>query len=330
MFNITAKTIRISIRLSAALLLIDAVAIEAVSAQNAPAPFEFVSFDPSATAIWPVFSPDGSRLIFSQRPADGPFQLFVIPASGGTARRLFDPPLPIRQNQADWKRVDGAAGRIAFAGGAPGKRPTLWVASIITAQASSAREVVVREIVDGVYYPAWHPKRDVIIIVSSPDNLEDLGGVLREVDLGTGAVKTLTDRAQILAGRPDVSPDGTAIAFAGQTNVGQQYDQKKNKIWILDSNHKLRQLEQGQGRSPAWSPDGRHIAFESDRGNEAGLYAIYVVESSGGIPVRLTPFEIDAHHPTWSPDGRRIAFDARLPRAQWGRGIAILDVPTRR
>jgi len=329
MLNITAQTIGLSMRLSAALLLIDAVAIEAVGAQNAPMPFEFVSFDPSATDVWPDFSPDGSHLIFSQRPADGPFRLFVIPASGGTARQLFDPPMPIRQNQADWKRVGRAAGRIAFVGGPPGKRPTLWVANTTTAQASSAREVVIRELVDGIYYPAWHPKRDVIIIVSAAESLEDLGGVLREVDLGSGAVKTLTDRAQILAGRPDVSPDGTAIAFAGQPNAGQQYDQKKNTIWILDSTHKLRQLEQGQGRSPAWSPDGRRIAFESDRGNEAGLYALYVVESRGGIPVRLTPFEIDAHHPTWSPDGRRIAFDARLPRAQWGRGIAILDVPAK-
>ena len=65
MFKITAKTTSISLRLSAALLLIDGVAIEAVSAQNAPAPFEFVWFDPSATAISPVFSPDGSQLIFS-------------------------------------------------------------------------------------------------------------------------------------------------------------------------------------------------------------------------------------------------------------------------
>jgi Tol biopolymer transport system component len=303
------------------------MAIEATKVQKPPVPFEFVSFEPAATAIWPVFSPDGSHVVFSQRSADGPFQLFVIPASGGIARRLFDPPLSIRQNQPDWRRGGGAAGRIAFAGGLPAKRPTLWIANISTAQASSAQEIMVRDLVDGVYYPAWHPKREAIVIVSSPGNLEDLGGVLHEVDLGTGAMQTLTDSTQILAGRPHVSPDGTAIAFAGQPNVGQHYDQKKNTIWILNANRRLRELDQGQGRSPAWSPDGRHIAFESDRGNEAGLYAIYVIETSGGIPVRLTPFEVDAHHPTWSPDGKRIAFDARRQRTDWGRGIAILDMP---
>ncbi|MDP9206826.1 MAG: hypothetical protein M3P12_15485 [Gemmatimonadota bacterium] len=60
----------------------------------------------------------------------------------------------------------------------------------------------------------------------------------------------------------------------------------------------------------------------------SGLYAIYVVRRNGGIPVRLTPFELDGHHPTWSPDGTRIAFDARLPRTPRMRGIAVLEVPT--
>jgi Tol biopolymer transport system component len=76
-----------------------------------------------------------------------------------------------------------------------------------------------------------------------------------------------------------------------------------------------------------WSPDGRYVAFESDRDDDAGLYAIYVVPRDGGIPLRLTPDEFDAHHPTWSPDGKRIAFDARLSRTQQTRGIAVLEMP---
>lgn len=308
----------------AGLLLMVSLATEAVSAQEPPAPFHFVSADSSTTAIWPVFSPDGTQLLFSQRPADGFFQLFVIPASGGTSRRLLNPALAVRQNQADWR---GPAGLIAFAGGIAGKHPTLWITN---ADGSFAKEVILRGLADGVYYPSWCPRRKTIVIVNSAEDLEEEGGVLRAVDLETGIIRTLTNRAQVLAGRPHVSPVGNAIAFAGQRNVGQRYDQKKNKIWILEPNGKLRELDPGEGRSPAWSPDGKYVAFESDRGNEAGLYAIYIVPRSSGTPLRLTPFELDAHHPTWSPDGRRIAFDARIPRTPRMRGIAVLEVPTMR
>jgi Tol biopolymer transport system component len=308
----------------AGLLLMVSLATEAVSAQEPPAPFHFVSADSSATAIWPVFSPDGTQLLFSQRSADGFFQLFVIPASGGTSRRLLNPAFALRQNQADWR---GPAGLIAFAGGIAGKRPTLWITNAV---GSSAKEVILRQLSDGVYYPSWYPRRKRILIVTSAENLEEEGGVLRSVNLETGIIRSLTNRAQVLAGRPHVSPVGGAIAFAGQRNFGQHYDQKKNKVWILEPNRTLRELDSGEGRSPAWSPDGRYVAFESDRGNEAGLYAIYVVPRNGGTPLRLTPFELDAHHPTWSPDGRRIAFDARILRTPRMRGIAVLEVPSLR
>jgi dipeptidyl aminopeptidase/acylaminoacyl peptidase len=58
-------------------------------------------------------------------------------------------------------------------------------------------------------------------------------------------------------------------------------------------------------RDPSWAPDGRRLAFMSNRdGNEE----IYVLDTETGIQTRLTFNPAQDHDPTWSPDGTRIAF----------------------
>ena len=63
---------------------------------------------------------------------------------------------------------------------------------------------------------------------------------------------------------------------------------------------------------PAWSPDGRRIAFHSYRD---GPSQIYVMNADGTGVTRLSPGEA----PAWSPDGRRIAF------ASPGDGISVMN-----
>ena len=63
----------------------------------------------------------------------------------------------------------------------------------------------------------------------------------------------------------------------------------------------------GFDRSPAWSPDGSRIAFESfrDRNHE-----IYVMNADGSDVIQLTDNRGFDRSPAWSPDGSRIAFDS--------------------
>ncbi|MBI3855605.1 MAG: PD40 domain-containing protein [Planctomycetes bacterium] len=56
---------------------------------------------------------------------------------------------------------------------------------------------------------------------------------------------------------------------------------------------------------PSWSPDGKWIAWPSQR---EGKSAIYVMDAAGNNVRRLTPLDSEADEPSWSPDGKRIVF----------------------
>jgi len=66
--------------------------------------------------------------------------------------------------------------------------------------------------------------------------------------------------------------------------------------------------------APAWSPDGRRLAFHTNRD---GNVEIYIMNADGTAPVRLTSSEQAEVEPTWSPDGATLAF-ARFLTAQGG------------
>jgi Tol biopolymer transport system component len=65
------------------------------------------------------------------------------------------------------------------------------------------------------------------------------------------------------------------------------------------------QLTSDDDWAPAWSPDGKKIAFCSDRD---GVPGIYVMNADGSNVVRLT--SDDDWAPAWSPDGKKIAFSS--------------------
>jgi Tol biopolymer transport system component len=73
--------------------------------------------------------------------------------------------------------------------------------------------------------------------------------------------------------------------------------------------------------NPAYSPDGRRIAFESSRG---GPTNIWVSDSDGANPVQVTSFTTRAGTPNWAPDGRRLVFDS-VEEGNWNLYVVDAD-----
>lgn len=107
---------------------------------------------------------------------------------------------------------------------------------------------------------------------------------------------------------PQLSPDGKRVAFV-ITVVEKEANRTNSDIWILNSDGRgeARQLTNSprHDRHPRWSPDGKQIAFESNRG---GSFQVYVVSAEGGEPRQVTTISSEATQPIWSPDGKSLAF----------------------
>ena len=109
---------------------------------------------------------------------------------------------------------------------------------------------------------------------------------------------------------PHLSPDGRRLVFQSNRNGRQA-------IWIARDGGSPRLLFDGGSlgeapASPAWSPDGRSIAFamQPAGATDPEESDIFVMAADGGGVRRLTETPGDDSHPHWSGDGSRIFFNS--------------------
>jgi dipeptidyl aminopeptidase/acylaminoacyl peptidase len=149
-----------------------------------------------------------------------------------------------------------------------------------------------------------------------PDRAHRSGHIIR-VHRVDGAVSSPdVDARDILAFRSvpeaQLSPDGTRIAYV-VTEIDAEKDEYRSSVWLVDlhGGGPVR-LTRGPKRdtAPRWSPDGRHLAFLSDRADERPQ--LYVLPLDGGEPRKLTSLDGGVGPATWAPDSRRIAFSGRM------------------
>ena len=259
--------------------------------------------------VWPCFSPDGKTIVFSRSDDRGrTWKFFKVAAAGGDAVPFGE--LPVSPTRCSWS----AQNRIAFTG-TSGNSAALWV---VNGDGSDAHAVTAPGLPQQPVYPSWYADGKSLTV------MDGQALAVKRIDLDSGTVTALTDRAHVLSGMPSIAPDGRTVAFAGQANKGQRYDQEENAVWLAEDGaaHPL-ETPPLQGRAPVWSPDGRKIAFESDRGNDKGHYAVFVINRDGSGLMQLTDFALDATHPVFSRDGRHLVFSHGGAIS----GIAVIDLP---
>jgi dipeptidyl aminopeptidase/acylaminoacyl peptidase len=119
---------------------------------------------------------------------------------------------------------------------------------------------------------------------------------------------------------PKISPDGKRFVFELQTTNWEENAFERN-LWIGDvatgESHALTTAKKSS-TSAAWSPDGKWIAFLSDRpgqiaGTPDGKKQLYLISPDGGEAQQLTKVENDVNAFEWEPHAKRIVFSMTDP-----------------
>jgi len=112
-------------------------------------------------------------------------------------------------------------------------------------------------------------------------------------------------------GDPQPSPDGAWIVFTRRS-----WNEEENKVytnlWLASTDGavvKPLTTAKSSDTGPRWSPDGRTIAFISNRG---GSSQIWTIDPAGGEATMKSDFPLDVDNVQWSPDGARFAFTAEV------------------
>ncbi len=126
---------------------------------------------------------------------------------------------------------------------------------------------------------------------------------------------------------PRISPDGKTIALV-LTEPDLDNDKYYSHLWLVPSDgaEPPQQFTFGAGKdhAPRWSPDGKWIAFLSNREDEK-KEQLYLISLSGGEAIQLTNGDSKPSPALWSPDGTMIAYTARVVTKQAKRANGARD-----
>jgi Tol biopolymer transport system component/DNA-binding winged helix-turn-helix (wHTH) protein len=264
-----------------------------------------------------AFSPDGNWLITGSLNPPGqdarPAGLFLYSVENGSRRPLTLPPAGYYADTNPALAPDGRS--LAFLRGPEFLSEDLYVLPLDRSLSPSGEPRRLTSWNRFTVNPAWTADgREIVVAAGEQDNTR----LWRVPVSGSGDASVISpagDGAML----PAFGPDGRLAFTRARRNIS---------IWTLDlaasrkGGSQLRQWpasSSGIDTNPHFSPDGRRVAFVSNR---TGTYQIWVANADGSGAFQLTSVAAAlVGGPSWSPDGSTILFDA--PKNGHFEGYAI-------
>jgi Tol biopolymer transport system component len=243
----------------------------------------------------PAWSPDGSEIAFVSGTGINGTTIQAVNAAG-KLRTLVTAPTGERLNSPSWS-PDGKLAWIQFA-------HTKSVLMVEGKQSSTCDDVF-------PFSASWLPSDRLLYTANGKIHLSTLS---------SGETQEIPFEARITLDRPaytrkhldleskgnkqvkgivspTLSPDGKRVVF-----------EALNQLWLLDIGGKPAALTNDKfyKEDPAWSPDGKSIAYSSDK---AGTPDLYILDLATKTERRVTSFDDSAEvSAAWSPDGKTLAY----------------------
>jgi TolB protein len=242
----------------------------------------------------PDWSPSGRDIAYSiDKPnATENFEVARMTASGTKHRQLTTSPTDEASSQPSW-RPDRKG--ILFRRSGPQRAGSIWQMGLL-GKKPRLRFAPPND----PLYPTWSPdmKRVLFAAILSPRGDTDRGIFTTEAK--GGRLRTLFDVADTFDSGPAWSPDGRRIAFESDADVDGGNPEHDREIWTMAANGSKRvQLTHNtlHDEGPAWSPDGRMLAYTSGLDDTHG--DIHVMTAAGRRMRALTVFAGADESPDW-------------------------------
>ncbi len=254
-----------------------------------------LSSAPSSAA--PRWSPDGTRIAYLARAADGSTQLFMYWIANGVTAAI--------SNFTESPR--------GLAWSPDGR----WLA--FTMAVTAERKPLKVELPEAPKNAHWaDPPKLIDKMVFRADGegyLPNSFSQLFMVAAEGGAARQLTHGDFDHEGPPSFTADGGAVLISANRRADADFDPLDSEIYRIDlSDDSLHALtdRRGPDRHPVASPDGKHIAYLGFDDRQLGYQdsQLYVMDSDGSHAHSLTAsLDRDVASPNWTADGKQLIFE---------------------